>query len=160
MIDEPISLARICASVVLPSPGGPYSRHVVERFAARARRFHGDLQVFLHAILPDVIAETRWADARLDARVLIGRPSRKQCDSVCRSFRYAHGRYSRYSSPPRARALLHRRVAQNLQRRAQQVFEFPLRRRARLLDGVFDRTLIVAEIHERGGHVGLESATA
>ena len=62
----------------------PVEQHVIERLAARARRLHGDLQIFLHAILADVIAEARRADAGFDARVLIGRlPG---YDSIARVF--------------------------------------------------------------------------
>ena len=48
-------------------------QHVIERFAARARRLHGNLQVFLHAVLADVVGEARRTNAGLDARVLVER---------------------------------------------------------------------------------------
>ena len=41
----PSSRATICASVVLPRPGGPTKQHVVERFLARARGLDENLQI-------------------------------------------------------------------------------------------------------------------
>jgi len=73
LITTPSSLAMICASVVLPKPGGPYNKHVVERFAPAARRLDGDFDVFLHTRLADVIGEALRADARVNPSVFIER---------------------------------------------------------------------------------------
>ena len=46
---------------------------MVERFAAVARGFDGDLEIFLYAGLADEVAESLWADAGVDARVFVER---------------------------------------------------------------------------------------
>ncbi len=53
----PVSWARMFASVVLPSPGGPVEEQVVQRFATFARGFDGDLDVLLDALLAGELAQ-------------------------------------------------------------------------------------------------------
>src|ERR1700685_1426743 len=60
------------------------------------------------------------------------------------------GMYRSSAAARRARALLHRRASQNLKRVAQQGFEIGAARPARFFDGLLDRPLVVAEIHQRG----------
>ena len=55
-----------------------------------------------------------------------------------------------------ARSLLHRRVAENLQRPRATAPRNRRRWRTRLFDGVLDRARIIAEIHERRGDVGFQ----
>ena len=57
----------------LAKPRRAVEQHVIERFAAAARRLDGDLDVFLHARLADVIGEAFRANARVNARVFIQR---------------------------------------------------------------------------------------
>ena len=54
-------------------PRRTVEQHVVERFAASARRLHGDLQIFFHAVLADVVGEIRRAHAGVEARVFVER---------------------------------------------------------------------------------------
>src|SRR5271170_7084694 len=46
---------------------------MIQCFAAGTRRLHRNLQIFLHAVLPDVIRKLLRTDTGLDARVLIER---------------------------------------------------------------------------------------
>ena len=48
-------------------------QHVVERFAAAARRLDGDLDVLLHTRLADVVGKALRANARVNSRILIKR---------------------------------------------------------------------------------------
>src|SRR5882672_988423 len=50
-------------------------QYVVEGFAAAARRLDGNLDIFLHTRLADVIGEAFWADAGVNPRVFIERPA-------------------------------------------------------------------------------------
>ena len=53
----PISLARMCASVVLPRPGGPHNKDVIERLAAAARGLDVHLQILAVRLLPDELVQ-------------------------------------------------------------------------------------------------------
>ncbi len=55
----PSSRATICASVVLPRPGGPDEQHVVERFAAGLRQLDEDRR-FLRAASWPVKSASTW----------------------------------------------------------------------------------------------------
>ena len=66
----PSSRAISSASVVLPSPGGPKNKRVVERFFARDRRVDVDPQAVLHLLLPDELGEPLRAKRELDDRLV------------------------------------------------------------------------------------------
>src|SRR5467141_804275 len=57
----------------LAQAGRAVQQHVVERFAAAARRLDGDFDVFLHTRLADVIGEALRADACVNPSVFIER---------------------------------------------------------------------------------------
>ena len=62
-------------------------QHVIERFAAAARGLDGDLDVFLHARLADVIGQALRANAGVEARVFIEGPRRIRCVVAARLWR-------------------------------------------------------------------------
>ena len=59
----PISRARIPASVVLPSPGGPMEQHVVERLAAALGGVDEHPQILARRLLADELVEALRAEA-------------------------------------------------------------------------------------------------
>src|SRR6185437_15858107 len=92
--------------------------------ASRPRRLHGDLQIFFHAILPDVIGKIRRADAGFDTRVFVQRfpgydsisrvvhflwvPIKSVLDVSCRAGRteFTHARFSASRSCQESAVLL------------------------------------------------------
>ena len=62
----PSSLAMICASVVLPRPGGPGEQHVIERIAARLGGLDEHLEVGARLLLADELVERLRPDGRLE----------------------------------------------------------------------------------------------
>ena len=66
----PSSRAISSASVVLPSPGGPKNKRVVEWFFARHRRVDGDPEAVFHLLLPDELREPLRAKRQLDDRLV------------------------------------------------------------------------------------------
>ena len=84
-------------------------QNVIERLAAAARRLNGDLDVFLHARLADVIGEALRADARVDARVFIQR--RAGDDASRRLAPFAARFLFRNSSDPSTSSAIVRRIA-------------------------------------------------
>src|SRR6266567_1191457 len=57
----------------LAQPGRAVKQHVVQRFAAAARRVDSNLNIFFDALLPDVLVETLGAHAYVNARVFVKR---------------------------------------------------------------------------------------
>ena len=66
----PSSSRMICASVVLPSPGGPGEEHVVERLAAPLGGVERDPELLLDPLLADEVVEPARAQRALDLLVL------------------------------------------------------------------------------------------
>ena len=65
-----ISLAMTVASVVFPSPGGPYRQHVVERLLAPGGGLDADLDVFLDLVLADVLLQMLRPETQLEGFLL------------------------------------------------------------------------------------------
>ncbi len=61
----PSSRATICASVVLPSPGGPDEQHMIERLAPRLGRRDEHAEILARLLLADEFAQSLRAQARL-----------------------------------------------------------------------------------------------
>ena len=77
----PISRAMMCASVVLPRPGGPNSKRVVERFLALARGRNEDFELAADLFLADVFVQVLRPQRALD-RLLVGRGGRGRDDAL------------------------------------------------------------------------------
>ena len=60
------SLAMMFASVVLPRPGRTEDEHVIQGFAAHARRLHEDLHLGLHVGLTHVVGEALRPHGAID----------------------------------------------------------------------------------------------
>ena len=73
----PSSSRTMNARLVLPSPGGPTRKHVVECLAARLRRLERDPQLLLRALLADEVGEAPWPERALDL-VFLRRERRRQ----------------------------------------------------------------------------------
>src|SRR3546814_557333 len=69
----PISRATICASVVLPSPGGAKEQHKIQRFTARSCRFNKDTQIFPCAFLAHELVKCFGPQRRIDVLHAAGR---------------------------------------------------------------------------------------
>ena len=54
-------------------PRRPIEQHVIQRFAAAARRLDGDLDIFFDAFLSDVVVESLGPHAGFNARVFVKR---------------------------------------------------------------------------------------
>src|SRR5712691_4898674 len=67
LIATPSSLAMMCASVVLPRPGGP-QRSTCS--TAPARRFEQDAEVFAHLLLADILREEAGAQRQVELLVV------------------------------------------------------------------------------------------
>ncbi len=65
----------MCASVVLPRPGGPKIEHVIERFGALTRGADEDLELRLHRRLADVVVERARTNGPVDGLVFAIRVS-------------------------------------------------------------------------------------
>ena len=113
----PSSRRTICASDVLPSPGGPGEQDVVERLAARLRRVERDRELLLDALLADEVGERsraaasarappRRRRARREERGSLMRPASsaaRTCSSTGRSRRRRRARARRRAATSRAR---------------------------------------------------------
>jgi hypothetical protein len=66
----PSSLAMMCASVVLPRPGGPNSSTWIERLAAPLGGLDEDLELAAHLLLADVLGERAGAQRALELLLL------------------------------------------------------------------------------------------
>ena len=64
------------ASVVLPSPGGPYSKHVVHGLAARLGGLDGDRKILLDLLLADEFRKPLGTQFQFKRRIVLDRRSR------------------------------------------------------------------------------------
>ena len=68
----PSSAAMMCASDVLPSPGGPRQQHVVERLAAAAGRLDEDRELVRDRVLRHEVRQRRRPQRAVEVVVGIG----------------------------------------------------------------------------------------
>ena len=73
----PSSSRTMYARLVLPSPGGPTSRHVIERLRPRTRCLERDVELLLDPVLSDEIVEVSGPQRALEL-VLLGPESRSE----------------------------------------------------------------------------------
>ena len=66
------SAAMMCASEVLPSPGGPDEQHVVERLAAALRGLDEHRELVRHRVLGDELVQPGRAQRAVEVVVGIG----------------------------------------------------------------------------------------